>query len=172
MASNTKKLITQSMHIAIIALCAQLSFPSLLWVPFTLQLLGITVVSRLSMPKDAVITTTLYLCIGLIGFPVFAGGSGGISMLMSPTFGFILGFIPLSYGISKSPRATLLGYFLLYLLGISYLLLIVNGFKGGSMSLWLAIQSSMLPFIATDVLMISLGIFCTQRLLKFGYNRS
>lgn len=70
-------------------------------VPITLQsffaiLAGIVLGSRLGA-----ISTMVYTFVGLVGVPVFAQFSGGIGMLIKPTFGFILAFILSAYIAGK-----------------------------------------------------------------------
>ncbi len=43
-------------------------------------------------PKLAALSVIVYLCIGLIGVPVFAAG-GGPAYILRPGFGFLLGFV-------------------------------------------------------------------------------
>src|SRR5699024_7705355 len=46
-------------------------------------------------------TMFVYLMLRLAGVPVFAQFKGGISMLVSPTFGFIVSFILIAYVAGK-----------------------------------------------------------------------
>src|SRR5699024_4299496 len=46
-------------------------------------------------------TMFVYMMLGLAGVPVFAQFKGGISMLLSPTFGFIVSFILIAYVAGK-----------------------------------------------------------------------
>ncbi len=70
-------------------------------VPITLQtffaiLTGLVLGSRLGA-----FTMFGYMLLGLAGVPVFAQFSGGFSMILSPTFGFILSFILVAYVAGK-----------------------------------------------------------------------
>ncbi|HLR80961.1 MAG TPA: biotin transporter BioY [Bacillota bacterium] len=70
-------------------------------VPITLQtffaiLSGLILGSRLGA-----FTMFVYMMLGLAGVPVFAQFKGGISMLLSPTFGFIVSFILIAYVAGK-----------------------------------------------------------------------
>ena len=35
----------------------------------------------------------VYICLGLAGIPVFASGTSGLGVVLSPTFGYIGGFV-------------------------------------------------------------------------------
>lgn len=58
---------------------------------FTLQLLFSLLAGFLLGPKLGMISVGVYLILGLSGVPIFAAG-GGLSYLIRPTFGFLLGF--------------------------------------------------------------------------------
>jgi len=43
--------------------------------------------------KYGLISTALYLALGALGLPVFAGGSAGLAVLVGPTGGFLFGYL-------------------------------------------------------------------------------
>lgn len=61
-------------------------------VPLTLQTFFVYL-AVLKLKKHAYISQAIYLCIGLVGFPVFARGMGGFTVLIGPTGGFLFGFL-------------------------------------------------------------------------------
>ena len=77
---------------AVITVCAQIQIP-FGQVPFTLQTLGIFIASSLLGWKRGTISVLVYVLLGLVGVPVFAGFSGGVGVLFGPTGGYIIGFI-------------------------------------------------------------------------------
>jgi len=81
-----------AMFVAIIAVCAQIQIP-LGPVPFTLQTLGVFAAASLLGWKRGTISVLVYVLLGLVGVPVFAGFAGGVSCLVGPTGGYIIGFI-------------------------------------------------------------------------------
>lgn len=80
-----------SLFTIIIALCSYISIPVV--IPITLQTLGIFVTLELLGGKKGTFSVLLYLLLGIIGIPVFSGFRGGIGVLLSPTGGYIVGFI-------------------------------------------------------------------------------
>ena len=58
---------------------------------FTLQLFFALLSGFLLGPRLSTLSVGVYLILGLIGVPIFAAG-GGLSYLIRPTFGFLLGF--------------------------------------------------------------------------------
>ena len=98
-------------------------------VPITLQTFAILLVGMLYGPKRGMQTVLIYVCAGVVGLPVFAHCSGGIHILLGPTGGYILGFVPaaaftgylLQRGWIKHPisifSAALFGVILLFIPG-------------------------------------------------------
>ena len=85
----------------LIALFAQISVP-MYPVPITGQTLALTVVGFALGRKAGTSAVLLYLFEGIIGLPVFANGSAGISALFGASGGYLIGFVPTAY---------VLGYF-------------------------------------------------------------
>ncbi|MDR2442465.1 MAG: biotin transporter BioY [Deltaproteobacteria bacterium] len=63
-------------------------------VPITLQTLFVLLTGLILGPKRGVYAMLIYLLAGAVGLPVFAGGKAGVAVLIGPTGGFLLGFIP------------------------------------------------------------------------------
>lgn len=78
--------------IALIAAGSWISIP-LPPVPLTLQTLFV-LLSGIVMKRYAVIPVGLYVLFGAAGLPVFHNGMAGLGVLLGPTGGFLLGFIP------------------------------------------------------------------------------
>jgi bioY family protein len=139
---------------ALIAVLAQISLP-IGPVPFTLQNFAIGLIATVFRPREAVLSVALYLLLGAIGLPVFAGGGAGFHILVGPSAGYLwfdLVYAGLtSYLIHKNS-----GYiriFLANLLGDSLV------FVGGILSLHFlagmpfdkALAVGVLPFILPDL---------------------
>ncbi|GAB6158343.1 biotin transporter BioY [Desulfotomaculum varum] len=106
-------------------------------VPFTLQWLFVILSGLLLGSRLGLFSQLVYICIGLLGVPVFAYG-GGFSYVLQPTFGYLVGFAVAAWLIGrmaeKNPTATPAKLFLynfyglavVYGLGVSHLYLIKN----------------------------------------------
>lgn len=82
-------------------------------VPVTLQLLFAILAGALLGKRLGSIAMIVYLCLGLAGAPVFAQFKGGITSLLSPTFGFVISFIFVAYVVGwclERQNRTLLTY--------------------------------------------------------------
>ena len=84
----------------IVALSAQVLVPvPFSPVPMTLQPLAVLAVGGLLGPVGGVSALILYIALGALGLPVFAGGGSGLLHLMGPTGGYLLAF-PVAAGVT------------------------------------------------------------------------
>ena len=94
-------------------------------------------------PWYGALSQLVYVALGLVGLPIFTQG-GGIGYLVQPTCGFLIGLIPAAWVIGRiagrkpEPKqivpACLLGYGVLYAIGVPYMALILNTFLGKGMA--------------------------------------
>jgi biotin transport system substrate-specific component len=70
-------------------------------VPVTLQVFFVLLAGSMLKSKWGSLSMIVYTFLGIAGFPVFAGGSSGIGVLLGPTGGYIFGFILAAYIIGK-----------------------------------------------------------------------
>lgn len=125
-AVNNAVLITAGT--ALVAILAQATVP--LWpVPVTGQTLGVMLVGATLGAWRGAASLALYLALGLAGLPIFAGAGAGFS----PSFGFIIGFVPAAALIGwlaerswdRRPALAMLGFLAAsivpFLVGVPYL---------------------------------------------------
>lgn len=148
---------------------------------FTLQTFFIFLAGLLLEPKFAVISQAVYAAIGLLGLPVFMNG-GGISYVMQPSFGFIIGFGVSVWLISLLVRKNILtligqskeapklglyvkivGYALasllvMYMFGITYMYLIMTLYMSKEITLDYLIFTANGIFILLDMLKFAIAI--------------
>lgn len=165
-----KDIVYIALFVALITVCSYIQVP--LPVPFTLQLFAIFLAIYLLGPFKSFITILLYLLLGLIGVPVFAGFKAGLSAFYSPTGGFLLGFLtkPLIYlpfyiFNKKNELFYLLsmsiGLLITYIIGSSFFIYV---FKKGEISLLSALTITIFPFIIPDILKLILAFFIGRKL--------
>lgn len=114
-------------------------------------------------PWYGALSQLVYVALGLVGLPIFTQG-GGIGYLMQPTFGFLIGLIPAAWVIGRiagrkpEPKqivpACLLGYGVLYAIGVPYMALILNTFLGKGMGFSAIMWAGMIPFLPGDMIKI------------------
>ncbi|NYE94202.1 biotin transport system substrate-specific component [Psychromicrobium silvestre] len=78
--------------LVVVAVVPPIQIGNLLSVPLTLQTLVITLTALLLGPGRAFAAVGLYLILGLVGLPIFAGFRGGIGLLAGPSAGYLLSF--------------------------------------------------------------------------------
>ncbi len=157
---------------AIIAVLAQISIPLPGGVPLTLQTLGIMLAGIILGAKKGCISVIIYILLGAVGLPVFAGFKGGISSVFGPTGGFIVSFWTVSlcsglgYFLGKRASSNLKSKALLYVLtaagiligaALNYLVGVVwfTSITGNTVSA--AITMCVLPFMLTDAIKVVLA---------------
>lgn len=156
---KTNELTKIAICITLLCISAYLSFP----LPFTptmvtAQTIIINVIALLLTPKHAFITVLLYIVMGLLGLPVFSGGTSGLAKILSPSGGFILAFLvaapmmsllKLKFGIGFKRCliiTTLVGMPIIYLIGGVWMSFV------GQIGFVAALNAAVLPFIIGDVL--------------------
>ena len=88
--TKTRNMVYIAMFAVLISICSWISIPSA--VPFTMQTFGIFLAVAVLGGKRGSLAVLVYLLLGLVGVPVFAGFSGGIGCLVGTTGGYIVGF--------------------------------------------------------------------------------
>jgi biotin transport system substrate-specific component len=151
----------------VVALAAQVSVHlPLTPVPMTLQPLAVLVVGGILGAGPGLAALITYLALGILGLPVFAGGSAGIVHLLGPTGGYLLAF-PLAAALvgalvvsrrerehTASPLRVLLacglGMALIHMGGVAQLALL-----GGDPAL--AFRVGFVPFFTGDLIKVGLA---------------
>ena len=122
-------------------------------IPITLQTLAIGLIASIYRPKEATLSVLIYLLLGAIGLPVFAGGHG-------PTAGFLF-FFPLRAlvtSIFAGQKGQPIRIFLANALG--EVVLFIGGALGFMLiahkSLDFAVKFVVLPFVVPDLIKMTL----------------
>jgi len=118
---KTSDLTHIALSTAFLCVCAQISLPLPFFpVPFTLQVFAIFFLSILLLPRQSFIAVLIYVVLGALGLPVFAGGSSGIGILLGKTGGFLLSFPFCAYLVSWTHRRfNKYGYWVGVIIGLS-----------------------------------------------------
>lgn len=89
---RTRDLTTAALVVSLLAASAWIVIP-LGAVPVTLQVLLVVLAGLLLSPGWTAAAVGLYLALGTLGLPVFAGGKAGLGVLLGPTGGYLVGFL-------------------------------------------------------------------------------
>lgn len=76
----------------VMAVCSWISIP-ILEVPYTLQTFAVFLAVGVLGGKRGTLAVLVYILLGAVGVPVFAGFTGGLGYLLGNTGGYIIGFL-------------------------------------------------------------------------------
>ncbi len=142
---------------ALLCVSAYISIPlPFIPVPFTMQVLMVVLVALILKPVYALIAQVLYTLLGVVGLPVFSGGKSGFGTILSPTGGFIIGFIIAAFLVSllKGKKDNIVRFILIsilvgipciYIPGIAFYMIYANA------DLITAITALTSVFIVVDI---------------------
>jgi biotin transport system substrate-specific component len=151
---------------AVTAVAAQITVP-LFPVPFTLQVLAVILSGLLLGARQGALAQVVYVLVGAVGAPVFAGFTGGLGHILGPTGGFLISY-PVAAAVAglaaksvagDSRRMGLwtgflwgcVGLAVIYALGATWLA-VVSGLTPIE-----AIAAGVLPFIIFDLVKVGLA---------------
>lgn len=149
--------------VLLVALLAKVSFfigP----IPITGQTLGVIVVGAALGSRRGAAALTTYLLVGLAGLPVFAGPVAGPAYVLSPSFGFLVGFIPAAFlagwfaerAWDRTPWLAFVGFvaasIVPFLVGVPYLALILGTVLGQEVTFASVMAAGVVPFIVPGLI--------------------
>ncbi len=159
--SVTEKLLLSVIFTMLTGVAAKVRIPlPFTPVPVTLHTL-IVLLSGALLGYYGVLSQSMYVIFGIVGVPWFAYG-GGLSYVLSPTFGYVLGFIVASAYVARmlsKKRRGFLGtllvlltanFVIIYSLGVTWLYAYMNAVN--SISIKEVILMGAIPFIPGDAL--------------------
>ncbi len=160
---------------AVLAVCSWISIPAT--VPFTLQTFGVFLAIGILGGKRGFLSVLVFILMGLVGLPVFAGFSGGPGVLFGSTGGYIIGFLLSALvmwlmeslmGKSKWVLLTsmVIGLIICYVFGTAWFM-VIYARSAGAVGLVTALSWCVFPFIIPDVIKIALAFILSMRLRKF-----
>jgi biotin transport system substrate-specific component len=147
-----------STGVAVMALLAKVSFfigP----VPITGQTAGVILVGAALGARRGAASMAAYAAVGLAGLPVFAGPLAGPGYVLSPSFGFVLGFVPAAFvagwfaerAWDRRPVRAFLGFVAAsvvpFLIGVPYLAVILATVLGQDVTWASVLDAGVVPFI-------------------------
>ena len=161
---HTRTLTRTALFAALTAAGAFIRIP-LGYSSITLQFFFTAMAGCLLGPVWGPVSQAVYVALGLIGLPIFTQG-GGLTYLLQPTCGFLIGLIPAAWVIGlltvhrpphpiRTALACLAGLAMLYAVGLPYMAVILNQYMGKGMGFSAILWAGMLPFLPGDMLKIA-----------------
>ncbi|PJI08978.1 MULTISPECIES: biotin transporter BioY [Clostridium] len=130
-------------------------------VPISLQSFFSLLSGLLLGPYLGALSQLIYVILGIVGLPVYAGGTGGISSVFHPSFGYLIGFIiaPIIVGIiTRSSKvgilrvavACILGSLSIYIIGLPYMYIILRYVSNVNIGILKTFETGFFIFIPGD----------------------
>lgn len=178
--NKTYNIVLIAVSAALITICSWISI-TIGPVPFTLQTMAIFAVLMTIGGARGSIAVVIYLLLGLIGVPVFAGFKGGPASFLGPTGGFLVGFAVASLVwillekllrdkmSSSAVKRILYGVInavicevVMYTIGVIWFM-VVYGQQTGPVGLGATLTMCVVPFIIPDIVKIAVAIVIGER---------
>jgi biotin transport system substrate-specific component len=138
-------------------------------VPMTMQTLFVNLAGALLGGSLGALSQVVYILLGVIGLPVFAGGKAGVGVLIGPTGGYLIGFVAGAFIIGKltslrrQPGLLWLmgsmaaGIAVVYALGIMQLMMVAK------LGITKAIAIGLLPSLPGDIAKIVIAALICRK---------
>lgn len=153
---------------AVTAVAAQITIPlPFSPVPFTMQVLAVILSGLLLGPRYGALAQAIYVLVGAVGIPVFAGFTGGLGHVFGPTGGYLLSY-PLAAAVAglaahaarSAPRRQALlasmaagtgALTVIYAIGASWLAV------QSGLPISVALAQGVVPFVPLDLVKVALS---------------
>ena len=178
--NKTYNIVLIAVSAALITICSWISI-TIGPVPFTLQTMAIFAVLMTIGGARGSVAVIIYLLLGLVGVPVFAGFKGGPASFLGPTGGFLVGFAVASLVwillekllrdkmSSSAVKRILYGVInavicevVMYTIGVIWFM-VVYGQQTGPVGLGATLTMCVVPFIIPDIVKIAVAIVIGER---------
>lgn len=171
--NRLKMMIVSALFAAIIAVSAQIMI-NIPPVPFTLMTIAVMLTATILGRKYGTLAVSVYVLMGIVGIPVFAGMKAGLGIIIGPTGGYLVAVIPAAFFIGwyleqfghaklQAIIANMIAVFIILAIGTIWLKVVAELPWGG------AFKGGMLPFVLPDlvkaVVAAVVGVIIKNRLL-------
>ena len=172
--SKTTDIVYIGVFAVLIAICSWISIPAV--VPFTLQTFGVFMAVGVLGGKRGTLAVVVYLLLGAVGLPVFAGFNGGLGVISGVTGGYLVGFLfsaLLMWAMEKTAGNNMLvllvsmvaGLFVCYAFG-TFWFMQVYARTTGPVGIMAVLGWCVFPFILPDLLKIACAFCLIPRIRK------
>ena len=160
---------------AVMAVCSWISIPAT--VPFTMQTFGVFLTVGLLGGKRGTIAIAVYLLLGAVGAPVFAGFKGGIGALLGVTGGYLVSYLFMGLVVILAEKwfgrsnlvfliAGVIALVVCYAFGTAWFVA-AYAKTAGPISWAAALGKCVLPFVIPDLVKLALAALLRARVAKY-----
>ena len=169
---KTRELAYTGILAALIAVCSWISIPTA--VPFTLQTFAVFLTLGLLGGRLGTLAVTVYLLLGAVGLPVFAGFHGGLGAFLGATGGYLVGFLFTALTMWGAERwlgksapvflgSAIVGQILCYLFGSVWYYAVYTS-SSGPVGMFTGLGWCVFPFLLPDAVKLALAWLLSRRL--------
>lgn len=162
MNERTRSMTYCALFAALLAVCSQIAIP-LPAIPINLALFAVHLAGAVLGPIWGTASVGVYVTLGLLGVPVFAGFRSGAAALFGKTGGYILGYLLCALIVGLWTRrlgrslphlaiSMVIGVAVCYAFGTAWFMML------SGMALPEALAACVLPFLPGDAVKIALAI--------------
>ena len=173
---KTRDMALCALFAALLAVCAWLVIP-IGDVPFTLQTFGVFAALGLLGGKRGTIAIAVYLLLGAVGIPVFAGFKGGIGTLFGTTGGYLVSYLFMGLIVMLAEKlfgdrtivfliAGVIALAVCYAFGTAWFV-VAYARTAGPISWAAALGKCVLPFVLPDLAKLALAALLRDRVLRY-----
>ncbi|MCY3712245.1 MAG: biotin transporter BioY [Gemmatimonadetes bacterium] len=176
--SRNVRLATASLMAALTAVSAYINIP-IGPVPITMQTFFVLLSGAVLGGRWGAGSQAVYVCLGLAGIPVFAGGMTGPAVVLSPTFGYLVGFVLCAFltgsyldrftrsSIPHLVAGMLLGHVAIFGCGLLYLYAYFNYYAGVETTWPATLAVGLIPFLPFGLVKLVLAVSVGRTLSKY-----
>lgn len=158
----------------LIAICSWISIP--MEIPFTLQTFAVFLAVAVLGGRRGTLAVVVYVLLGAVGVPVFAGFTGGLGIIMRNTGGYIIGFIFTALFMWLMERlfgrklwvqavSMVLGLFICYAFGTAWFMFLYMR-DTGAVGIMTVLGWCVFPYLIPDAVKIASALALSNTLKK------
>lgn len=158
----------------LMAICSWISIPTA--IPFTLQTFAVFLAVIVLGGKRGTMSVLVFVLLGAVGVPVFAGFTGGLYVILGNTGGYLIGFLLAGllmwlmerlFGRKMWVQAVsmLLGMITYYVFGTVWFMLVYMR-TTGPVGVTAVLGWCVLPFVIPDIIKAALALFVGNTLRR------
>ena len=167
---SVRGMVFAAMFAALTAVGAFIMIPIGPAVPITMQTLFVHLSAALLGSHLGALSQFIYVLVGVMGLPVFAGGASGLGILLGPRGGYLIGFVAGAYitgkliemrekpGFLWIAMSCVAGLVVIYIVGMLQLSIVADLPVTGALAV------GVVPFLIGDAIKIIAATFITLKL--------